>query len=428
MPRPIGSTKTPSYRRHRASGQAIVTIAGRDHYLGPWKSKASRLEYDRLIAEWLSSGRQGPAPEGDTDLAELILRYWKWAESYYASGDSESHGHIDGLRAALKITRELYGDTPAVSFGPLALRTIRDAMVAKGWVRTHVNQQVGRVKRFVKWCVAHELLPASAHHALQTVDGLKYGKSAARESAPVKPVAAPFVDAVLPFLSVQCKAMVELQGVTGMRSGEITQMTSGAIDRTVQPWSYRPGQHKNLHRGHERVVYLGARAQELITPFLKLDPGAYLFSPKAAEHDRRAKRYELRKTPHGQGNCIGTNRKRRPAKAPGDRYTTSSYRRAVAEACDKAFPPSAPLAKADDETWKAWRERLTVEQKMALRAWRKEHRFRPHQLRHNHATDVRRRYGLEAVQAALGQKSVTAAQIYAEKDQEVAKRIAAEVG
>ena len=47
----------PSYRKHWATGQAIITINGRDHYLDPWGAKASKLEYDRLIAEWLSSGR-----------------------------------------------------------------------------------------------------------------------------------------------------------------------------------------------------------------------------------------------------------------------------------------------------------------------------------------------------------------------------------
>ena len=48
---------TPRYRLHRASGQAVVTLAGVDHYLGPWKSKASRIEYDRLVGEWLTAGR-----------------------------------------------------------------------------------------------------------------------------------------------------------------------------------------------------------------------------------------------------------------------------------------------------------------------------------------------------------------------------------
>jgi hypothetical protein len=55
MPRLVAAT--PKYRHHKASGQAIVTIAGKDHYLGPWKSKASKIEDDRLIGEWLAAGR-----------------------------------------------------------------------------------------------------------------------------------------------------------------------------------------------------------------------------------------------------------------------------------------------------------------------------------------------------------------------------------
>lgn len=43
----------PKYRWRWASGQAVVTIAGVDHYLGPHQSATSRREYDRLVAEWL---------------------------------------------------------------------------------------------------------------------------------------------------------------------------------------------------------------------------------------------------------------------------------------------------------------------------------------------------------------------------------------
>jgi hypothetical protein len=47
----------PKYRKHKASGQAVVTIGGFDHYLGPFNSKASRIEYDRVIGEWITAGR-----------------------------------------------------------------------------------------------------------------------------------------------------------------------------------------------------------------------------------------------------------------------------------------------------------------------------------------------------------------------------------
>ncbi len=43
--------QVPMHNEHRASGQAIVTIARKDHYLGPHGTKASHSLYDRLVAE-----------------------------------------------------------------------------------------------------------------------------------------------------------------------------------------------------------------------------------------------------------------------------------------------------------------------------------------------------------------------------------------
>jgi hypothetical protein len=53
-----GKPRNPSYRLHKASGQVIVTLGGRDIYLGPYGSRASRDSYDRLLAEWLQNGRR----------------------------------------------------------------------------------------------------------------------------------------------------------------------------------------------------------------------------------------------------------------------------------------------------------------------------------------------------------------------------------
>lgn len=73
------------YRLHRQSKQAIVTINGRDHLLGPHGTKASRLEYDRIISEWLSSGRSLSygAPERDYSVVELVADYIRHAAAYH---------------------------------------------------------------------------------------------------------------------------------------------------------------------------------------------------------------------------------------------------------------------------------------------------------------------------------------------------------
>jgi hypothetical protein len=68
------SRRIPSYRRHKQSGQAIVTLtdAGgtrRNVLLGKWNLKAGRTEYARVPAEWLRPLARpcGGNPAGQTD-------------------------------------------------------------------------------------------------------------------------------------------------------------------------------------------------------------------------------------------------------------------------------------------------------------------------------------------------------------------------
>ena len=73
MPTNQARLKVPSYRRHKPTGQAVVTLDGRDHYLGRWNTNASRDEYDRMIREWLANGRRLPRSQGTVTVAELCL-------------------------------------------------------------------------------------------------------------------------------------------------------------------------------------------------------------------------------------------------------------------------------------------------------------------------------------------------------------------
>lgn len=118
----------PKRRHHRASGQAVVVIAGQTHYLGPWRSNASKFEYDRLIGEWLAAGRpQQLAPETDTTVVELANHYWQFAKGYYVK-DGRPTG-IAGVKVALHWLNKYYGHTPAAKFGPLALKALQMRMV-----------------------------------------------------------------------------------------------------------------------------------------------------------------------------------------------------------------------------------------------------------------------------------------------------------
>ena len=83
------TNRTPTYCLHKATGQAVVRLNGKDHYLGKYVTNESQDAYDRLLAEWLAGGRRLPtAKTGDgLSVNEMLLAYWRWAEKNYRDGD-----------------------------------------------------------------------------------------------------------------------------------------------------------------------------------------------------------------------------------------------------------------------------------------------------------------------------------------------------
>jgi integrase len=275
--------RVPSYRFHKQSGQAMVTLNGHDICLGRFGTPESRREYDRAITEWIASGRQFLPDKNKVTISEIIAAYWMHADGYYRRGDGTLSDEVSCIKKALSPLRQLYGPSPAAQFGPLALKAVREKMIQMKWCRTYTNNQIGRVRRMFKWATENELIPPDIYHGLIAVAGLKAGRCAARESIPVRPVPDDHVNAVLLLVSRQVAAMIRLQLLTGMRPGEVCIMRGIDFDTTGELWQYRPHIHKTAHHGHQRIVYLGPKAQEIVKPFLKTDLEQYLFSPAEAE-------------------------------------------------------------------------------------------------------------------------------------------------
>jgi len=427
--------RVPSLRLHKASGQAYVVLSGKAFYCGKPDDPAAEQRYHKALAEWMAAGRQLPANPNTLTVKELLARFWMHAEAYYRTLTDGRTKELEQFRLALRPMNELYGNTPATQFGPRALKTVRQTMIGKGWCRLYTNKQVNRIRHVFKWGVGDELIASSVLSALQAVPGLKRGRSDAPDLEAVRPVPMEMVEAIQPYVSRQVWAMVQLQLFTAARAGEIARIRPIDIDRGDEKlpdgrrtWICRLKEHKAAWHGHERKIYIGPRAQQVLAPFLLRDPNAYCFSPAEAEAERRERLHDERTTPLTCGNVPGSNRKDDPERVAGERYTTDAYRRAIARACDQAFPAPEPLAKCEDETIAEWEARLTTEQKAELAAWQKAHRWHPHQLRHNAATELRKEFGLEAARIILGHRSAVMTQVYAEQDERQAIEAIMKVG
>ena len=305
---------------------------------------------------------------------------------------SAATSELGDYKLSLRPLRELFGPTPAGEFSPLKLKAVRQRMIDAGLSRGVINQRVGRIKRVFKWGVSEELVPESVYRALLAVDGLKAGRSGARETAPVRPVTDEHVDAVLPFLSTPLRGLVRVQRLTGMRPGEVARMRGRDIDRSGEVWLYRPAQHKTAWRGKERVVPIGPRCREVVEEFLTTDPDAYLFRPQDGREEWFAAKRAARKSKVPPSQAC--RRKANPRRKPREVYSRHAYANAVARACEKACVP----------------------------------RWHPNQLRHSRATEVRGGFGLEAAQVVLGHARANVTEVYAERDQALAVKVAAITG
>jgi integrase len=339
----------------------------------------------------------------DGSIASLVAKYLVFARGYYIGAKDAHSCECDNIKTAVQPLLAICGNSRAEDFGPLLLQEVRQIWIEKGLCRTTINQRTGIIKRLFKWASAQQMIPASMFYGLQAVEGLRHGRTAAKESKKVPAVPETFVRRILPFACPTVAAMIELQMLTGMRSGELCRMRPCDMDTSGAIWRYVPQRHKTQHHDIHRIIPIGPRGQKILKPFMDREPDKYCFSPRESMAQRFLERSSTRTTPLSCGNKPGTNTKSNPRSTPGDYYDPNCYRSAVVYAI------------------KAARKSGKFEENEIID-------IHPHQLRHTTATIVRKEFGLDAARALLGHKSLAMTDGYAEIDKGLADRAAITLG
>ncbi len=118
--------RIPSLREHKPSGRAVVTIKGRDHYLGRFGSKDSQIRYRRLLSEYLAAPEAFGIPPDSASIAELVLGYAKHCRKFYGLKEESEWWRV---KVILRVCRDLYADIRVSEFGPLQFRAIRQHII-----------------------------------------------------------------------------------------------------------------------------------------------------------------------------------------------------------------------------------------------------------------------------------------------------------
>lgn len=392
MPKPRNQPR--KYRRH-ASGQASITVNGRDIYLGKHGSPESYAEYARLMADLVAGRPVRPRDDHPCNLpiSELLDVYTEHLRA--TVNPDKVDDRIEKISQATVQLLRIFGHAPARNFGPKDLKAVRLLLLDTGIGRSLINTRIGIIVRMFRWASSEELVPATKHHELSSVEPLKKDESTAKESRDVPPVSEEDIQQVLPLVSPQIRAVIQVQLYTGCRPAEALTMRGRNLDRSGDLWIYTPDKHKTEHHGKRRLIVIGKRAQAVIEPFLKLDPEAYLFSPKEAEEHRRREMATARRSQMTPSQAARAERRRNnPKRVLRDVYAPQTYRNAIIRACKK----------------------------LGIDSWS------PNQLRHTAATNIRKEFGLEAACAVLGHSSVKVTEIYAEIDKATAMRAIEQMG
>lgn len=398
----MGRNGVPSLYQH--GGYAVVTLRDsltrerRDFYCGDWGDPAANRRYNQVLGEWLANNRRLRPLVDDCAVAELVHQWWQ--PEAWARGERSCQEAVKGLLL------KLHAATPVSAFGPIALRAVRQVMVDRGWSRRYANRQTQRIIAVFRWGESHELCPAGKAASLRELEPLREGD--APDAEPVRPVADAVVEATLPHLPPVIADAVRLQRLTGARGDELLRLRQVDIG---PDWTARLTRHKTASRGKRRTIIFGPRARGILARLLSptTDPDRHIFAYAGLRRESRV--------------------------------TPAVYRRAIARACEAAFPPPLGLArrrvpargrKAGSERWETireWQARLGPDRWAELQAWRDDHHWHPHQLRHTAATGIAAEHGLVAAQLVLGHASarVTDA-VYAERDLTEQRRIMEEMG
>ena len=157
-----------------------------------------------------------------------------------------------------------------------------------------------------------------------------------------------------------------------------------------------PARHKNLHRGKHRAVSLGKDAQAILNGHLAgrtVADAEPMFSPRR-QRDERSVELRAKRKSKMQPSQV-SRRVETPKRPPGEWFTPMAVGHAIAVACRKASVPGWP----------------------------------PYQLRHLKDAELRERFSLEHVRAALGHSHASMSAQYAKgADGKLAVQVAAAMG
>ena len=182
-------------RRYHVSGQSVVTIDGKNFYLGPHNEALTVARYACLVKAYQDNGYRLPADYsiddvrqattaqfGDMmveDQSEEPVKVKHLAEAYkaYILKRYENAAQDKSRRAEIADWLTQYdGELLVDRFGPKKLREYRDRLNDGTRSRGYLNRLTNEIRSVFRWGVAEEFVPPEVLTGLEALRPLVAGE------------------------------------------------------------------------------------------------------------------------------------------------------------------------------------------------------------------------------------------------------------
>ena len=198
--------------------------------------------------------------------------------------------------------------------------------------RTTVNKYVATIKTVLKWAKGLYYQPSMFESDIRDIKILRRGQSEAREPEKRRFLSYKEIEVIYSFLQQTYRDILVIQGLTGMRTGELTIMRWKDIDKKTEPWRYFPAHHKTSHLGHIREIPIFPPLYSILKRYSR--EKNYIFNPRSILCERYG---WAKNTPSGVNTRLDRC---------NEHVSVASIDRAVHRACIKAIE-----ANILDESW-----------------------------------------------------------------------------
>lgn len=359
----------PTLKRNKKRNSFYISFHGKKIYMGARLADAKKnlIHFIDENCKKESNVVDSRKTKNHVTITDLVLAVLQ--EKYFPEST------MFRARIAFEKLNDNFGSDDVETFGPVALKRIREEWIQEGKARSYIQDLEKVIKRLFRFGVENELVSETVAAKLMYVKPIREGE--ARDNPPREDVKDAEILKTLPYLLPTVRDMVVLQRISGMRPSELFRMTKEQfLKMEGDVWIYAPFKFKTKIHSKSRIIGFGAYEIGILKKYMDIrKPDEPFFSPQDTWKER-ARRLGVKES---RNRNIGNS------------YNRYSYNENIHRTIERANAEMKAAGRPESDLIEPWT---------------------PYQLRHAAATFLSLLMDENAAATALGHSSTKTTRIY----------------